>query len=223
MLRLFLITDADQRIGGEFSMARYTGPKCRLCRREGVKLFLKGARCESEKCALTRRAQAPGQHGTQRKRKASGYAIQLREKQKAKRIYGILEKQFSNYVSKAVKEKKVTGEALMQMLEARLDSIVYRGGFCASRAQARQFIRFGYYLVNGKTVTTPSYLVNEGDVVTIAKPEKIAVREAIKFPEWLSYSKDEGKLQVLSLPTLAQLEAQNYDVNPQLIVEFYSR
>src|SRR3990167_3415533 len=182
ILRPYRITAAGRRIGGEFRMARYIGPKCRLCRREGIKLFLKGARCESEKCAITRRMQAPGQHGAGRKRRPTGYALQLREKQKAKRIYGVLEKQFANLVKEALRKKGVTGEALMQLLEGRLDSVVYRSGLAASRAQARQFIRFGYYAVNGKVVTFPSYELKPLDEVTSVNPDKISVREVIKVP-----------------------------------------
>jgi small subunit ribosomal protein S4 len=155
--------DVDLKTGGECNMARYTGPKCRLCRREGVKLYLKGARCESEKCAVAKRRQAPGQHGTSRKR-LSSYGTQLREKQKAKRIYGVLEKQFKNYVKSALRHRGVTGEVLMQLLETRLDSIVYRAGFATSRAQARQFVRSNYFTVNGKVVNVPSYKVRGGDV-----------------------------------------------------------
>lgn len=204
-------------------MARYTGPKCRLCRREGVKLYLKGARCESEKCAITRRQKLPGQHGSKRRRRQSGYELQLREKQKAKRIYGVLEKQFSNYVRQALSEKEVTGEVLMQMLELRLDSVIYRVGLAASRAQARQLIRFGYFAVNGKKVTIPSYFLKAGDEVTTIDLDRITVRELIKTPEWLSLNKDERTVKVVSLPDHALLEAFNMEVNPQLIVEFYSR
>lgn len=203
-------------------MARYTGPKCRLCRKEGIKLFLKGARCESEKCAITRRRQIPGQHGSSRRR-PSEYSVQLREKQKAKRIYGVLETQFRNYVNKALKKKEVTGEALMQMLESRLDSVVYRTGFVASRAQARQFIRFGYFLVNKSVVTSPSFSVKQGDIVEVSDPARISLREVAKLPEWLSVDVKGLKIEYLSLPTGSQLEAVSQDVNPQLIVEFYSR
>ncbi len=207
-------------------MARYTGPKCRLCRREGVKLFLKGARCESEKCALSRRQQAPGQHGNVRKRRrggSNGYELQLREKQKAKRIYGILEKQFAGYVKKALSMKEVTSESLMQTLEARLDSVVYRVGFAASRAQARQFIRFGYFAVNGRAVTTPSYLVKASDIVSILKPEHVSLREGVAIPEWFAFDTAKKTVVITSIPTLSQLEAIRSEVNPQLIVEYYSR
>lgn len=204
-------------------MARYTGPKCRLCRREGVKLFLKGTRCDSEKCAVTRRQQAPGQHGGGRKKRIVGYGLQLREKQKAKRVYGVLEKQFKNYVTRALRHKEVTGQVLMQILEGRLDSVLYRVGFARSRAEARQFIRFGYYTVNGTVVTTPSFVVKPEDVVTIVKPERVAIREEITVPEWFNLSKEDKKVTVSSLPTLDQLQALNSEINPQLIVEFYSR
>lgn len=204
-------------------MARYTGPKCRLCRREGVKLFLKGARCESEKCAVTRRHTVPGQHGSARKKKAMGYEIQLREKQKTKRIYGVMEKQFVNYVKRALRLKEVTGEALMQMLESRLDNVVYRAGFAASHAQARQFIRSAYFSVNGKVVTIPSIQIGKDDVVACIRPEKISIREVTVKPEWISVDDQKKSLQVVSMPTLDQLEQMNVGVNPQLIVEFYSR
>lgn len=203
-------------------MARYTGPKCRLCRREGVKLYLKGARCESEKCAVSKRRQSPGQHGTARKRPSS-YGLQLREKQKAKRIYGVLEKQFKNYVKTALKRKGVTGEVLMQMLETRLDSIVYRAGFASSRAQARQFIRSNYFSVNGSNVTIPSFRVNGGDTVKVEKQDKVSVREVLKMPGWLNTDKKQLQAEVVGLPTMEQVQQVESGINPQLIVEFYSR
>ncbi|MBI4091198.1 30S ribosomal protein S4 [candidate division WWE3 bacterium] len=205
-------------------MARYTGPKCKLCRREGVKLFLKGTRCESEKCAVVRRHQVPGQHGgSRRRRTVSGYEEQLREKQKAKRIYGVLEKQFSNYVKRALQQKEVTGEVLVQTLELRLDNVVYRAGFALSRAQARQFVRFGLFLVNGKTVMTPSYQLKSGDVVAVSKKERISPRDLIVFPEWLKIDKEEMKIEILNVPDSEQLNKIASEINPQLIVEFYSR
>ena len=168
-------------------MARYTGPKCRLCRREGIKLFLKGARCESEKCAITRRMQAPGQHGAGRKRRPTGYALQLREKQKAKRIYGVLEKQFANLVKEALRKK------------------------------------FGYYAVNGKVVTFPSYELKPLDEVTSVNPDKISVREVIKVPSWLEVSSTDKKVKFLTSPSISQVGEVSSELNPQLIVEYYSR
>jgi len=147
-------------------MAKYTGSVCRLCRREGVKLYLKGDRCYSDKCAIARRPSAPGQHG-QVKKKASEYGIQLREKQKARRIYGVLEKQFARYFEMAERMKGITGENLLQILERRLDNVVYRLGFASSRAQARQLVRHGHITVNGKRVNIPSYITNVGDVIAV--------------------------------------------------------
>src|ERR687896_1665185 len=148
-------------------MARYIGPVCRLCRREGMKLFLKGERCYTEKCAIEKRNFAPGQHGKTRKSKLAGYGVQLREKQKVKRIYGVLEDQFRRYFEAAERTRGITGETLLQLLERRLDSAVYRMGFATSRAQGRQLVRHGHFLVNGKKVDIPSYSVRPGDVVSI--------------------------------------------------------
>jgi len=200
-------------------MARYNGPKCRLCRREGVKLYLKGARCESEKCAVSNRHQAPGQHGTSRRR-LSEYGIQMREKQKAKRIYGLLEKQFKLYVDEALKTKGVTGEALMQRLESRLDNIVYRSGFAVSRGQARQFIRNGLFLVNGVVKKVPSEQVDVGDVVKPVDFGKIHLREGFVLPEWLEANVKEKYIKYSNLPSLDNLSE---NLNVQLIIEFYSR
>ena len=153
-------------------MARYTDASCRLCRREGMKLYLKGERCYTDKCAIERRQYAPGQHG-QRRKKPSEYGIQLREKQKAKRIYGVLERQFANYFELAERKKGITGENLLQILERRLDNTVYRLGFATSRKEGRQLVLHGHFTVNGKKVNIPSYLVNEGDVIAVKKPVKI--------------------------------------------------
>src|SRR5438477_3999831 len=159
-------------------MARYTGPVCRLCRREGMKLFLKGAKCFSEKCPVEKRNFAPGQHGKDRKAKVVGYGLQLREKQKAKRIYFTLEKQFRNYFEKASAKKGVTGEALLQQLERRLDNVVYRMGFASSRRQARQLVRHGHVAVNGRKVNIPSFQVSVGDEITIREnSRKLTVHE----------------------------------------------
>ena len=200
-------------------MARYKGPKCRLCRREGVKLYLKGARCESEKCAVSKRHQAPGQHGTSRKR-LSEYGVQMREKQKAKRIYGILEKQFKLYVDQALKTKGVTGETLMQKLESRLDNVVYRSGFSVSRSQARQFIRNGLFLVNGEVKKIPSEQISIGDVVKPVDFSKIHLREGFVLPEWLEANVKDRYIKYSKLPTLDNL---GENLNVQLIIEFYSR
>ncbi|OGC49278.1 30S ribosomal protein S4 [candidate division WWE3 bacterium RIFCSPLOWO2_01_FULL_37_15] len=200
-------------------MARYKGPKCRLCRREGVKLYLKGARCESEKCAISKRHQAPGQHGTSRKR-LSEYGVQMREKQKAKRIYGILEKQFKLYVDQALKTKGVTGETLMQKLESRLDNVVYRSGFAVSRSQARQFIRNGLFLVNGEVKKVPSEQITSGDVVKPVDFGKIHLREGFVLPDWLEANVKDRYIKYSKLPTLENL---GENLNIQLIIEFYSR
>lgn len=199
-------------------MARYKGPKCRLCRREGMKLYLKGSRCESEKCAMTKRAYAPGQHGTSRKR-LSQFGVQMREKQKVKRMYGILEKQFRRYVDSALKAKGVSGEVLMQNLEVRLDNMVYRSGFAVSRAQARQFIRSGYFMVNDKVVKVPSYQVRVGDVIRPVTFEKLHLREGIVLPEWIEANVKERYVKFTKLP---ELDAVTENINVQLIIEYYS-
>ncbi|MBU1133131.1 30S ribosomal protein S4, partial [Patescibacteria group bacterium] len=169
-------------------MARYTGPKCRLCRREGMKLYLKGARCDSEKCAFEKRPQPPGQHGLgRRRRNQSEYGKQLREKQKAKRIYGLLERQFRKYVKESLKTKDVAaGDALMQKLESRLDNLIYRSGLSVSRAQARQFVRRGFFLVNDKEVKTPSQQLKPGDIIKPVSFEKLQLKEGFVLPEWIS-------------------------------------
>lgn len=207
-------------------MAKYTGPVCRLCRREGVKLYLKGDRCYSDKCAIVRRPVAPGQHG-QSRRKTSEYGIQLREKQKARRIYGVLEKQFARYFEMAERMKGITGENLLQILERRLDNVVYRLGFASSRAQARQIVRHGHITVNGKRVNIPSYLVDVGDVIAVR--EKSASLELFKAARenagkavvpWLQvdYEKLEGN--VVALPSREDIDVP---IEEHLIVELYSR
>jgi len=211
--------DVDQRKGEESNMARETGPKCRLCRREGVKLYLKGTRCETDKCSISKRQQAPGQHGTSRRR-LSEYGTQLREKQKAKRIYGVLEKQFKKYVNESLKTKGVTGEVLMQRLESRLDNMVYKSGFAVSRAQARQLIRSGFFEVNGKKQTTPSMRTKVGDIIKPVNFEKIHLREGFVLPEWLEANVKERYIKVASMPTLENL---GDNLNVQLIIEYYSR
>jgi small subunit ribosomal protein S4 len=204
-------------------MARYTGPVCRLCRREGMKLFLKGERCYTEKCGIEKRNFVPGQHGKARKQKLAGYGIQLREKQKVKRIYGVLEDQFRLYFEKADRQRGITGETLLQLLERRLDNVVYRLGLATSRPQARQLVRHGHFQVNGRKVDIPSYSVRAGDAITI-RASNPAIAHAIEevkgrgIPGWLSFDGQAGK--VLSLPTREQI---NLPVQEQLIVELYSK
>lgn len=208
-------------------MARYTGPVCRLCRREGEKLFLKGDRCFSSKCALDRRQSSPGQHAKSRGA-FSEYKIQLREKQKVKRIYGLLEKQFRKFFHKAERQKGVTGERLLQELEARLDNMVYRSGFAGSRKEARQFVTHGHFLVNGKVVNVPSYLVKAGDTISLIERgrkfnrvnETIATAEVRKLPDWIEFDKENYQARVKALPTRSELPAT---IKEQLIVELYSK
>ena len=210
-------------------MARDLEASCRKCRREGEKLFLKGARCHTHRCAVARREYPPGQHGARRTRtKMSNFGLQLREKQKTKRIYGVLEKQFRGYFAKAVKTKGVTGYTLLQFLERRLDNVVYRMGFAASRKQARQIVCHGYAHVNGKKVNIPSFLIKKGDEVELRfkkKGEKL-VKENIEtskvrnIPEWVNVDEQQFKGKVLRLPEREDIE---FPVNEQLIVELYSR
>jgi small subunit ribosomal protein S4 len=208
-------------------LARYTGPSCRLCRREKLKLFLKGERCYSEKCAVDKREYPPGQHGQSRK-KYSDYDVQLREKQKVKRIYGIMEKQFRKYFSEANRQKGITGENLLIILERRLDNMVYRMGFAGSRHEARQLIRHKHFEVNGKRVNIPSYLINAGDEIALQeKSRKIAkIQESLEgssrrgIPRWLEVDKDNVKGKVAALPAREEL---TMPINEQLIVELYSK
>ena len=209
-------------------MARYTDPVCRLCRREGIKLFLKGSKCFSDKCPIEKRNFAPGQHGKDRKTKVVGYGLQLREKQKAKRIYFTQEGQFRNYFEKAARSQGVTGELLLQQLERRLDSVVFRLGFGTARRQARQLVRHGHVLVNGKKVNIPSFQVNVGDEITVKESSrKLTVVEAAKefsshqnSPNWLEIDRDNFRGKVLSLPKREDIQQP---VNEQLIVELYSK
>ena len=209
-------------------MARYTGPVCRLCRREGMKLFLKGERCYSEKCAIEKRNFAPGQHGKTRKAKLAGYGVQLREKQKVKRIYGVLEDQFRRYFEQAERTRGITGETLLQLLERRLDNVAYRLGLATSRAQARQLVRHGHLTVNGRKVDIPSFSVKPGDVVTVRQsshkvPAILHALEEVKgrgVPEWLSFDPATMSGRIASLPTREQI---NLPVQEQLIVELYSK
>jgi small subunit ribosomal protein S4 len=209
-------------------MARYIGPVCRLCRREGMKLFLKGERCYTEKCAIEKRNVVPGQHGRARKAKLVGYGIQLREKQKVKRTYGVLENQFRRYFEAADRQKGVTGELLLQMLERRLDNVVYRLGFATSRPQARQLVRHGHFTVNGRRVDIPSYPVRSGDTVAVrgASGENPTIQHAMEevkgrgVPEWLLLDSGGQAGKVSQLPTREQI---NLPVQEQLIVELYSK
>ena len=209
-------------------MARYVGPVCRLCRREGMKLFLKGERCYTEKCAIEKRNFPPGQHGKTRKAKLVGYGVQLREKQKVKRIYGVLENQFRRYFESAARHRGVTGVMLLQALETRLDNIVYRLGFATSRPQARQLVRHGHFLINGKKVDIPSYAVKMGDEVRVreSSAKSAVVAHAIDevkgrgVPEWLQVDAANTLGRVLSIPTREQI---NLPVQEQLIVELYSK
>jgi small subunit ribosomal protein S4 len=209
-------------------MARYIGPVCRLCRREGMKLFLKGERCYTEKCAIEKRNMPPGMHTKARRAKLVGYGLQLREKQKVKRIYGVLENQFRRYFEAADRQRGITGETLLQLLERRLDNAIYRLGFATSRAQARQLVRHGHFLINGKKVDIPSYQLRAGDAVTVRQssqknPAILHAMEEVKgrgVPAWLSLDAAGVAGKVLSLPTREQI---NLPVQEQLIVELYSK
>ena len=208
-------------------MARYTGPVCRLCRREGTKLFLKGERCMTGKCAIDRRNSAPGQHGASGK-KLKEYGRQLREKQKARRYYGVLEKQFVNYYEEADRREGMTGENLLKLLESRLDNVVYRMGMAESRKEARQLVLHEHFELNGKKVNIPSMLVKVGDVITVR--ENFRSSEKFKFlaegissklsPKWLEVNKDNCSAKVIALP---EREDIDFPINEQLIVELYSK
>ncbi len=208
-------------------MARYTGAVCRLCRREGQKLFLKGERCYTEKCSVGRRPYAPGQHGQSRK-KVSEYGIQLREKQKARRYYGVLESQFEKYYEMAAKSKGITGETLLSILESRLDNVVYRLGFGLSRPEARQLVRHGHFTVNGKRVNIPSYLVKEGDVIAVKETsrDKVKIKDVLEstdgkvIPKWLDLDRNTMQARVV---TLAQRDDIDLPLEEHLIVEYYSK
>jgi small subunit ribosomal protein S4 len=208
-------------------MARYTGPDCKRCRREKTKLFLKGAKCDSPKCPIEIRPYPPGEHGRNRP-KENDYLLQLRETQKAKRIYGVLEKQFANYYEQATRTRGRTGEALLQLLESRLDNVVYRAGFAKSRDMARQLVRHGHVLVNAHKVDIPSYRVKEADIIEIAAksqeltPFVVAKAEAGErpVPAWLEVIPDKMRILVHTLPVRAQIDTL---VQEQLIVEYYSK
>ena len=209
-------------------MANYSGPVCRFCRREGAKLYLKGEKCYT-KCTLDRRAFAPGQHGLARKRKVSDYGLQLRAKQKARRLYGLMEGQFRNYFEAAEREPGVTGLNLLRHLELRLDNVVYRMGLGASRKQARQLVSHRHFEVNGKVVNVPSYQVRPGDVVSVRESSKsgsavfdvaLDASGSRTMPSWLSFNESEKNAKVLALPEREEMEM---GVEEHLIVEFYSR
>ncbi len=207
-------------------MARYHDAKCRLCRREGLKLFLKGARCFTDKCAIERRNYPPGQHGLNRG-KPTPFGIQLREKQKAKRIYGVIEGQFRRYFERAEREKGVTGENLLRLLECRLDNVVHRLGFAASRREGRQMVAHGHFQVNGRRVSVPSFLTSVGDVVQVRPTSKMHARVEDNLaagrgqvPQWLELDANEKKGTVRSLPLREDIQIP---VSEQLIVELYSK
>ena len=208
-------------------MARYTDSVCRLCRREGTKLFLKGEKCFSSKCAVSKRPTPPGQHGQARQRKPSEYGLQLREKQKARRAYGLLEGQFYRTYERASNMKGVTGENLLSLLERRLDNVIYRAGFAASRPQARQLVLHGHFQVNGKKVDIPSYEVDQNDVITVKVKSKEmelfkAAREGSNrvVPKWLTVNADELTATVSALPARDDID---FSLQENMIVEFYSR
>lgn len=210
-------------------MARYIGSVCALCRREGVKLFLKGERCFTGKCAVEKRAYAPGQHGPTGggRRKASDYATQLREKQKARRIYGVLERQFRRYFAQASRSGGVTGAALLQVLESRLDNVIFRMRLASSRRQARQLVLHGHILVNGKKATVPSMLLKAGDAISILEVSRkspyfqaLGKNMGRDLPEWLSFDANSWSGSVLNLPSRQQIDTA---LKEQLIVEYYSR
>ncbi|MBA2752286.1 MAG: 30S ribosomal protein S4 [Actinobacteria bacterium] len=213
-------------------MARYTGPVCRLCRREKMKLFLKGPKCDTMKCPIERRPYPPGEHGRDRMRQGSEYLVQLREKQKARRIYGVLEKQFANLYQEANRQQGITGENLLRMLELRLDNVVFRAAWASSRNQARQLVRHGHVLVNSKRVTIPSYRVRKGDVVSLKQRsrELIVIRHNMdtldrQVPPWLEPAGGEGATDSFEMVVrdLPQRDHIDVPVREQLIVELYSK
>jgi small subunit ribosomal protein S4 len=208
-------------------MARYTGPVCRLCRREKMKLFLKGPKCDSMKCPIENRPYPPGEHGRDRMRQGSEYLTQLREKQKARRIYGVLEKQFRTLYEEATRQPGITGENLLRMLELRIDNVAFRAGWGSSRAQSRQLVRHGHVLVNGRRVTIPSYRVRKGDVVALARKAQslIVIRHNLdtldrQVPPWLEVGADGLEVTVRDLPVREHIDVP---VRESLIVELYSK
>ncbi|MBO5380224.1 MAG: 30S ribosomal protein S4 [Clostridia bacterium] len=206
-------------------MARYTGPSCKLCRREGTKLYLKGERCLSDKCALNRRTSAPGQHGAAKK-KMTEYGMQLREKQKAKRYYGVLEKQFKNYYVKADNQEGIAGENLLRLLERRLDNVVFRMGLAASHKEARQLVLHGHFTLNGHKANIPSILVKVGDVVAVKETDSSKIKELVEAmgekisPKWLEIDKNAGVAKVVAMPERDDID---FEFNEQLIIELYSK
>jgi len=210
-------------------LARYIGPVCRQCRREGMKLYLKGERCHSEKCAIEKRNFIPGQHGKDRAKKIVGYGLQLREKQKARRVYGVLERQFRSTFEKAAASKGITGDNLMSALERRLDSVIYRMGFGTSRSQARQVVRHGHIEINGRKCNIPSAVVKIGDVVAVREssrknPTILAARDATAHapaPNWIDVDREGLKGRITALPQRSELV--QIQLNEQLIVELYSK
>lgn len=208
-------------------MARYTGPVCRLCRREGMKLFLKGDRCYTGKCAIDRRAYAPGQHGQSRGKKPTEYGIQLREKQKARRVYGVAEKQFRSYFDEAARQKGMTGENLLRLLERRLDNVAFQLGFATSRPEARQLVNHGHFTVNGRRVDIPSFLVRVGDVVAVKEASKTSPRMKDILssldrtpPKWMSLDATAAAGTIIALPAREDIQLP---IQEHLIVEKYSR
>ena len=209
-------------------MARYTGSVCKLCRRQNLKMFLKGERCFTDRCAMERRPYPPGDHGQARQRKPSDYNLQLREKQKVRRMYGLLERQFRNYFEKAEKMKGVTGENLLTLLERRLDNVAFRLGFGMTRADSRQLVRHGHIRVNGRRVNIPSFLVSSGDVVDVGEKSQKLQRiqtsletvEGRELPDWLELDADKFRGEVKALPHRDHI---SMPINEQLIVELYSK
>ena len=209
-------------------MAKYTGPACRQCRREGVKMFLKGERCFSDKCPITRRGTVPGQHGAARARMMKNYGLQLREKQKTRRYYGILETQFRNYYEKADAQEGMSGVNLLIMIERRFDNVVYRMGLAESRRDARQLVRHGHFTVNGKNADIPSMLLKVGDEIAIkdSKKDRPKIKTVIEkcegkiIPKWLEVDKENGKGKIIAMP---QREDIDFEIDEQLIVELYSK
>ena len=206
-------------------MARYTGATCRLCRREGMKLFLKGDRCYTDKCAFVRRSFAPGQHGASKK-KLSNYGVQLREKQKARRIYGVLESQFRAYYEKADHMRGITGENLLVLLETRLDNVIYRLGYGTSRSEARQLVNHGHFLVNGRKVDIASYKVSLNDIISVSEKSrgsekfKTFIENPKTLPQWLEANLEDYSGKVVAVPSRADIDVP---VNETLIVELYSK
>ncbi len=212
-------------------MARYTGPVCKLCRREGEKLFLKGERCYSPKCAIEKRAYPPGIHGRMaqwKRSRTSDYGAQLRAKQKARRVYGVLERQFRRYYRQAIKSRGLTGLTLLQILESRLDNVIYRMGYASSRAQARQLVTHGHFMVNGRRTDVPSMQIKPGDVIEVREGSRsktlikdlMAMAEERNAPDWITRNLKAMSGSILRLPERAEIDA---NLNEQLIVEFYSR